>query len=222
MIPESLDAVAERFNFKQQAAAPEHFLGDYPQNKWRQFSHALPSDLSGASVLDIHFDGGTDGFAYADDMFKATVQPIYASGAQLPSGGFSAGGLQVLLGGVNGSNIQKISGGWARTFSLAAAGQTTLTFRYKLSIANLKSERFGQVLVSVNGVLYGVPPNTYVAQLMGGLGGISLTTGWQQVTINLGSLPAGTHTLALGGYLSGKSGSSETVEIVVDDVNLTQ
>jgi len=176
----------------------------------------------GANVLDVHFDGGTDGFAYADDMFKATVQPIYASGAQLPSGGFSAGGLQVLLGGVNGSNIQKISGGWARTFSLAAAGQTTLTFRYKLSIANLKSDRFGQVLVSVNGVLYGVPPNTYVAQLMGGLGGISLTTGWQQVTINLGSLPAGTHTLALGGYLSGKSGSSETVEIVVDDVNVTQ
>ena len=40
------------------ATAPEHFLGDYPQNKWRQFSHALPSDLSGASVLDIGCNGG--------------------------------------------------------------------------------------------------------------------------------------------------------------------
>jgi tRNA (mo5U34)-methyltransferase len=40
------------------ATAPEHFLGDYPQNKWRQFSHALPADLCGASVLDIGCNGG--------------------------------------------------------------------------------------------------------------------------------------------------------------------
>jgi tRNA (mo5U34)-methyltransferase len=38
--------------------APTHFLGDYPQIKWRQFSHALPADLSGASVLDIGCNGG--------------------------------------------------------------------------------------------------------------------------------------------------------------------
>jgi tRNA (mo5U34)-methyltransferase len=40
------------------ATAPEHFLGDYPQNKWRHFSHVLPADLSGASVLDIGCNGG--------------------------------------------------------------------------------------------------------------------------------------------------------------------
>jgi len=40
------------------ATAPTHFLGDYPQVKWRQFSHALPDDLSGASVLDIGCNGG--------------------------------------------------------------------------------------------------------------------------------------------------------------------
>jgi hypothetical protein len=71
-------------------------------------------------------------------------------------------------------------------------------------------------------VLYGVPPNTYVAQVFGGLGGVSSTTGWQEAQINLGSLPAGTHVLALGGYLSGKSGSGETVEVVIDEVELTQ
>jgi uncharacterized repeat protein (TIGR01451 family) len=176
----------------------------------------------GESVLDAHFEGGTDGFAYADDLFRATAQPNYASGAQLPAGGFAGGGLQVLLGGVNGSNIKAISGGWQRTFSLASTGQTALTFRYKLSATALKSERFGQMLVSVNGVLYGVPPNTYVAQVLGGLGGVSSTTGWQQVSISLGSLPAGTHTLALGGYMSNKSASGETVEVIVDDVSVTQ
>src|SRR5690554_16923 len=35
------------------ATAPDHFLGNYPQMKWRKFEHAIPADLSGRSVLDI-------------------------------------------------------------------------------------------------------------------------------------------------------------------------
>jgi tRNA (mo5U34)-methyltransferase len=38
--------------------APTHFLGDYPALKWRRFSHALPSDLRGRTVLDIGCNAG--------------------------------------------------------------------------------------------------------------------------------------------------------------------
>ena len=38
--------------------APDHFLGDYPQMKWRQFADALPADLSGKTVLDIGCNAG--------------------------------------------------------------------------------------------------------------------------------------------------------------------
>lgn len=38
--------------------APEHFLGDYPAIKWREFEHAIPGDLRGKSVLDIGCNGG--------------------------------------------------------------------------------------------------------------------------------------------------------------------
>ena len=38
--------------------APDHFLGDYPTIKWRQFAHALPDDLRGKTVLDIGCNGG--------------------------------------------------------------------------------------------------------------------------------------------------------------------
>jgi tRNA (mo5U34)-methyltransferase len=38
--------------------APEHFLGDYPAQKWRRFAHAIPEDLSGRSVLDIGCNAG--------------------------------------------------------------------------------------------------------------------------------------------------------------------
>jgi tRNA (mo5U34)-methyltransferase len=38
--------------------APDHFLGDYPAMKWRNFQHAIPADLNGMSVLDVGCNGG--------------------------------------------------------------------------------------------------------------------------------------------------------------------
>jgi tRNA (mo5U34)-methyltransferase len=38
--------------------APDHFLGDYPSNKWRTFAQVIPSDLRGKTVLDIGCNAG--------------------------------------------------------------------------------------------------------------------------------------------------------------------
>ncbi|HZQ19536.1 MAG TPA: TIGR04290 family methyltransferase [Terriglobales bacterium] len=38
--------------------APHHFLGDFPNIKWRQIAGAIPEDLSGATVLDVGCNGG--------------------------------------------------------------------------------------------------------------------------------------------------------------------
>jgi tRNA (mo5U34)-methyltransferase len=38
--------------------APDHFLGDYPNLKWKSFSGALPEDLAGRTVLDIGCNAG--------------------------------------------------------------------------------------------------------------------------------------------------------------------
>jgi tRNA (mo5U34)-methyltransferase len=40
------------------ATAPNHFLGDYPNVKWKHIQSAIPQDLTGASVLDIGCNGG--------------------------------------------------------------------------------------------------------------------------------------------------------------------
>ncbi|WP_366552739.1 TIGR04290 family methyltransferase [Aquibaculum sediminis] len=40
------------------STAPEHFLGDYPGWIWRRLQPALPSDLSGRTVLDVGCNGG--------------------------------------------------------------------------------------------------------------------------------------------------------------------
>lgn len=38
--------------------APDHMLGDHPRTKWSHFSHILPRDLEGRSVLDIGCNAG--------------------------------------------------------------------------------------------------------------------------------------------------------------------
>jgi tRNA (mo5U34)-methyltransferase len=38
--------------------APDHFLGDYPAFKWKGFSHVVPEDLEGRSVLDVGCNAG--------------------------------------------------------------------------------------------------------------------------------------------------------------------
>lgn len=38
--------------------APNHFLGDFPNVKWKHIEPAIPKDLTGATVLDIGCNGG--------------------------------------------------------------------------------------------------------------------------------------------------------------------
>ncbi|HEX4749520.1 MAG TPA: TIGR04290 family methyltransferase [Bryobacteraceae bacterium] len=45
-------------NLQGVQTAPQHFLGDYPSNKFRNFRDAIPSDLTGMTVLDIGCNGG--------------------------------------------------------------------------------------------------------------------------------------------------------------------
>ena len=70
--------------------------------------------------LDAHFDIWSDGFTYADDVFRATNKPDYASGAYFASGGFTGGALQVAPRRGQRPNISKMSGGWQRSFVLAS------------------------------------------------------------------------------------------------------
>jgi len=54
--------------------APDHFLGDYPRQKFLRFAEALPTDLRGKSVLDI---GCNAGF-YAIEMKRRGADRVVA------------------------------------------------------------------------------------------------------------------------------------------------
>ncbi|HTM88869.1 MAG TPA: TIGR04290 family methyltransferase [Terriglobales bacterium] len=52
--------------------APNHFLGDFPNIKWRHIAAAIPQDLSGATVLDIGCNGGF----YSIEMKKRGAERV--------------------------------------------------------------------------------------------------------------------------------------------------
>ncbi len=52
--------------------APTHYLGDYPNVKWRHFSDVIPENLEGKSVLDI---GCNAGF-YAMEMKRRGAERV--------------------------------------------------------------------------------------------------------------------------------------------------
>jgi tRNA (mo5U34)-methyltransferase len=45
-------------NLRGVQTAPNHFLGNYPETKWRHFANAIPADLRGRTVLDIGCNAG--------------------------------------------------------------------------------------------------------------------------------------------------------------------
>ncbi len=54
----SLGRWFHNLNLRGVQTAPDHFLGDYPANKWRSFADAIPASLAGKTVLDIGCNAG--------------------------------------------------------------------------------------------------------------------------------------------------------------------
>ena len=163
------------------------------------------------TVLEAHFDGGTDGFVYVDGTFGGSVTQSYASGLWNPDG------LQVMLGGLNNDDIIDMSGGWQTNFNVSEATEGTLTFRYNMTQAqDYESNEYSEIYFSLNGVA------TQVTRITGnGNGGGEQSTGWQTYEVSIGQLDAGVHTLAIGGYNNQKTHQNESTEILIDDVILT-
>jgi uncharacterized repeat protein (TIGR01451 family) len=179
--------------------------------------------VGGTTVFESHFDTGSGGFFYLDNTFRATRQATYASGTWLPTGGFSGAGLRVALGGLNDNDVLNMSGGWRHPFRLNAQRRLTLSLRVKLDqAANYGNDAISQALLSLDGRLIGATASQdFLTQLRGnGVGGAPQSTGWQQLTIDLGVLEAGAHNITLGAFNNKKTSRDERTDVFIDDVVL--
>jgi hypothetical protein len=179
-----------------------------------------PSPNPGGTILfSATFDTDNSGFTYRDDVFN-TTQPAYARGSFHPTGGFSGGGLQVVLGGIDDADIQRMSGGWQRAFTLATPRAVTVSLRYRLVLtADYESNEWSEVRLAVDGVLVGTNGNNFIARLTGnGNGGSAQSTGWVQAPVKLDTLAAGTHVLTLGAFTNRKTTATERTTLRLDDI----
>ena len=175
---------------------------------------------AGDVVLTENFDTGAGSFSYADDTFRSSALPFYASGSWAGDLGFNGGGVEVVLGGIDGADVYAMSGGWSSAFTLTEAAIVTVSLRYDLRQRGTEeADERGQALVAVDGQLVGVPPNDWIDQVQGdGNAGPAISTGWQEVALSVGELAAGTHTITLGGFFSKKTFFNEATTVAFDDL----
>ncbi len=194
---------------------------DNDTNQDNNHAEALVT-LSGgpAALFEANFDSSSDGFSYKDDTFRSTAQRRYARGYYRTSYGYQGGGLRVRLGGRNNRNILGMSGGWKRSFSLSSSRNVTLSLRYKLDQRpDYESDEYSEALVAIDGKLIGVGGGDSLAQVVGdGNGGSTRSTGWVSLTLDLGVLSPGSHTLVIGGFNNKKDSYREETNMYIDDV----
>jgi tRNA (mo5U34)-methyltransferase len=74
-LAQRISALGEWFhnlNLHGVPTAPHHFLGDFPNIKWAQIQRAIPTDLTGATVLDVGCNGGF----YSIEMKKRGAKSV--------------------------------------------------------------------------------------------------------------------------------------------------
>ena len=172
------------------------------------------------TVLSENFNANDGGFVYADGAFRGSTESAYESGSYDSNNGE----ISVVLGGINGNDITDMSGGFSKTFTVdSASTNTQVTFQYRLQMSSeFEADEYGEVLISIDNQLYGLNNNDYVIRQAGnGNGGPDFDSGFVEVTIDVGTLSAGNHTLTLGGFLNKKTFGDEDIEISFTDVEIT-
>jgi len=130
----------------------------------------------------------------------------------------------VSIGGLDDHDICDMSGGFTTNFTVDSdASGTTVTFDYRMIMGeNYESNEFGEVWVAIDGQRIEFNGNDYVTKVSGdGNGGNEYDSGWQTVTIDVGDLPAGEHSITLGGYNNLKTYHDEELEVRFTDLQVT-
>lgn len=168
------------------------------------------------------FEAGANSWNLEDDAFLFTHEPDYSYGRHLTDRGVDGGCLYLRLGGRNNSDVQHMSGAWTTQFDLDAAQEVTVTFWYQMNASGTyEPDEFSDVRFAIDGEAIGTGGLDYIARFYGdGNSGDLMTTGWQEVTLDLGVLAAGEHRIDLGGYLNKKTSASEVTRFFFDNVTV--
>ncbi len=181
----------------------------------------VQAEVTTVTLVAQDFTRSSGAFTYADDVFGGTAGAD-ASGSYITTDGDTANGaLEILLGKTGGANPSNISGGWVTTIDAVADLQgVTLDFSYRLQRpTDFEANEDTYIYVEVDNVKYGIAPNNYVFthERTGG----NYDSGWVSVTVDIGTLTAGSHTVEIGQFLEGSTTASEVSTLRLDDIVMT-
>lgn len=182
----------------------------------------LYAAIANITVFTANFNSSADSFAYSDDAFGGTGG-AYVSGSRITTDGVNGNGaLEVFFDGTNATASGTMSGGHSRTFTASQdIEDTTLTFQYKVIRAGTyESNEDTFVYVEIDGVRYGVSGNDYITRMESDGGDPTFDTGWRNVSIDLGFLASGSHTITVGGLVEGKDVADEDSTIRFDNISI--
>ncbi|MEE9373817.1 MAG: M28 family peptidase, partial [Saprospiraceae bacterium] len=176
-------------------------------------------------IISADFNTAEDQFSYQDDIFKGTNAPAYANGVRTTNTGVNnSGALTVTLGGIDGNEINGMSGGWTRSFNMATVGEVIISFQFKITQAGTYEENeISETLLSIDNQLVGIGSKDYIDQIKGD-GNSGPTIGSDQFFEYkkvIGPLSVGSHTISLGGFNSLKTLADEITFITIDDVSIS-
>ncbi|WP_435640671.1 beta strand repeat-containing protein [Micavibrio aeruginosavorus] len=172
------------------------------------------------SVFSTNFNSGTESFTYADNVFGGTGG-AYVSGSRNTGDGVNGNGsLEVFFDGTNATSSGTMSGGHSRTFTMTEDVQdTVLSFQYKvIRSGTYETDEDTFVYVEIDGVRYGLNGNDHIVRMESDGNDPTYDTGWRQVSIDLGALYQGNHTITVGGLVEGKNAADEDTTIRFDNI----
>ena len=169
--------------------------------------------------ISADFFSGSNGFTYEDSQ----NHPQYADGYWLSGGGNPGGNLELILGGVDNNNYSNGNeNAWKISFT--GGGDVTVSGDFNLFVAKyFESDEYGEARLRVNGQLYGMNGQNYLAHLDGDSNNQSSnhTTGWTPFSITIFNMPYGTHELKLAGSNNKKTRTNEIVQVNFDNISVT-
>ncbi len=170
----------------------------------------VPPSPNGVFTAD--FESSREDFVYKDNLFRNTSEERYARGDRDSVGKY----LFTVVGGIDDETITGISGGFERNFTLNQTSNVTVSLRYRIEQRlEYEEDEFIQALLSINGQLYGLNNGDHLEQMAGGG-----DSDWKTVSLEIGTLAAGTHSIQVGAYNNQKNSDNESAKVSFDDIKV--
>ncbi len=183
----------------------------------RQSADNAPPHVGEPDIINARFDTSAQGFTFTPNAF-GTSSPATTSGEWGAAYGRTGGGLRLYL---TGPSAVPTAAAFTSTFTVGRSLNYGISFWFRMTQGpGFSSTETSQVIVTIDGVRYGLDVNTTVLSANGDNDNQIDVFGWHMCGLSA-KLAPGAHSIAVGVYRNAASGADDWVELLLDDVKIS-